>query len=253
MVTDNPLAGQRILVTRPETQSEQLCSLIAEAGGEPIVFPVLSIEAIPSPHWHKPPLDQIDWLIFISRNAVECFMAGWPSPLPSHLQFAAVGGGTARAMREAGLRVDCQPEQSTGSEGLLQMPAMQAIRGKQVVIVRGVGGRELLADTLTARGATIAYMEVYRRGLAEHSHPACIEAMYADKLICTSAAGLDNLCRILAEFRAELLFKPLVVVSERLAEYARSLGFKRLAVSADASDTAVFETLIDMDKQHGKQ
>lgn len=253
MVTELTLARQRILVTRPEMQAETLSGLISQSGGQPIVFPVINIEAIAKQHWQVKHLEHVDWLIFISRNAVDSFMADWANPLPEKIQLAAVGKGTAKAMREAGLRVDCQPEDSTGSEGLLQMSAMQTVSGKHIVIVRGVGGRELLADTLKARGATIAYMEVYRRGLAEHSHQACIRAMYADKVICTSVAGIDNLCRILASFKAELLYKPLVVVSERLAEHARALGFRWVVVSADASDSSVLETLIEMDKQHGKQ
>lgn len=253
MVTDKPLASQRILVTRPQAQSDKLTDLIQTAGGEAISFPVISIQPLPPESWRPQNLEQFDWLIFVSRNAVDTFIHGWQQGLPSQLQLAAVGDGTASALREAGLSVDCQPELSNGSEGLLQMPAMQAMQGKEVLIVRGVGGRELLADTLTDRGATISYVEVYRRALAQHERAACLKAMHADKLICTSVAGLDNLCRILAEFRAELFCKPLVVVSERIRDHARTLGFRWVEVSADASDTAVLNTLIEMDKQHGKQ
>lgn len=253
MGTDSPLTDQRILVTRPQAQSANLIGLIEQAGGNPISFPVISIKALPRDDWSSLLLDHAHWLIFVSRNAVECFLAGWQQGLPAQLKLAAVGDGTASAMREAGLPVDCQPVTSNGSEGLLQMPAMQTMQDKQVVIIRGVGGRELLADTLTERGASISYVEVYRRALAQHEHTACINAMHADKVICTSVTGLDNLCRILAGFRAELLCKPLVVVSERIRDHARSLGFRWVEVSADASDTAVLQTLIDMDKQHGKQ
>lgn len=253
MVTDKPLAGQRILVTRPRAQSEYLIDLIQQAGGEAISFPVISILPLAAENWCSLNLEQFDWLIFVSRNAVDVFSSGWKQDLPTQLKLAAVGDGTASAMREAGLPVDCQPEISNGSDGLLKMPAMQAMDGKQVLIVRGVGGRELLADTLTDRGATIAYVEVYRRTLAEHGRQACLKAMHADKLICTSVAGLDNLCRILAEYRAELFCKPLVVVSERIRDHARTLGFRWVEVSADASDKAVLNTLIEMDKQHGKQ
>lgn len=253
MVTDKPLAGQRILVTRPQAQAENLIELIQKAGGEAIRFPVISILPLPRERWEPWHLEQTDWLIFVSRNAVNSFIYGWQQDLPSQLRLAAVGDGTASAMREAGLTVDCQPAISNGSEGLLQMPAMQNMQGKQVLIVRGDGGRERLADTLTDRGASITYVEVYRRAMTEHGRQACIAAMHADKLITTSVAGLDNLCRILAEFRAELFCKPLVVVSERIRDHARTLGFRWVEVSADASDTAVLNTLIEMDKQHGKQ
>lgn len=251
MVTKPALAGQRVLVTRPRAQSAAMVSLLAEAGAEAIRFPVISIETIPADDWQSSSLDRCDWLIFVSRNAVESFIQGWSAPLPPQMKLAAVGHATAEAMREAGLQVDCQPENSTGSEGLLQMPAMQTVAGKHVVIVRGNGGRETLADTLKARGATISYMEVYRRALAQHDRQSCIQAMHADKLVCTSATGIDNLCRLLSEFQTELFCKPLVVVSDRLKLYARQLGFRWVEVSSDASDRAVLQTLIEMDKQHG--
>jgi len=247
------LAGQRILVTRPEAQAKDLADLIRQNGGEPILFPVIRIEnSVDHSIWQALDLARFDWLIFVSRNAVEGFQAAGHDALPEQLRLAAVGDGTAAAMRAAGLTVDCQPDISNGSEGLLQMPAMQNLIGQRVLIVRGDGGRELLADTLSARGATITYVEVYRRVLAMHGHASCLRAMHADKLICTSVAGVDNLCRILSEFKADLLCKPLVVVSERIRQHALTLGFRWVDVSRSASDDAVLQTLIDMDKQHGE-
>jgi uroporphyrinogen-III synthase len=246
------LAGQRILVTRPEAQAGALAELIRDSGGDPILFPVIRIETgFNQGALQALDLNRYDWLIFVSRNAVEGFQAAGHA-LPSALRLAAVGDGTASAMRDAGLAVDCQPEISNGSEGLLQMPAMQNLNDQQVLIVRGEGGRELLADTLSARGATITYIEVYRRVMAMHAHAHCITAMHADKVVCTSVAGVDNLCRILSEFKADLLCKPLVVVSERIKQHARGLGFRWVEVSRSASDDAVLQTLIDMDKQHGE-
>lgn len=253
MLTETALAGQRILVTRPRAQSAKLVSMLRESGGVPIQFPVISIEPVPATQWQVDSLDHCDWLIFVSRNAVDSFINGWHQSLPEQLQLAAVGHATAEAMRKAGLRVDCQPDTSTGSEGLLQMPEMQMMNGKRVQIVRGQGGREWLADTLKARGASIGYIEVYQRKLAQHDRNSCIQAMHADKLVCTSVAGIDNLCRLLTGFKAELLCKPLVVVSDRLKKHALELGFRWVEVSSDASDSAVIHTLIEMDKQHGKQ
>jgi uroporphyrinogen-III synthase len=253
MVTKAALGGQRVLVTRPLAQSAKLAALIDEAGGEAICFPVIHIEKLPATAWSTHSLEQADWLIFVSRNALESFISGWSKALPSQLKLAAVGDATAEAMRVAGLAVDCQPRSSTGSDGLLQMPEMQAVNGQKMIIVRGEGGRERLADTLKARGASISYMEVYRRNLPSAERRDCIQAMYADKLVCTSAAGIDNLCRLLSEFKAELLFKPLVVVSDRLKQHALAQGFKWVEVSANASDSAVLQTLTEMDRQHGKQ
>ena len=135
------------------------------------------------------------------------------------------------------------------TEGLLQMPLMQAsqVRGKQILIVRGNGGREHMADTLTARGANITYIEVYQRVLAQPTAAKLKQAMMADKVICTSVAGVDNLCSIFMNTWPDLLDKPLTVVSDRIKQHASSRGFKTIYVSADASDNAVVDTLINMD------
>lgn len=250
MVTDASLAGQKILITRPKQQSDQLAELIDQAGGKPILFPVIAINPLPGSDWTQPAfdLDQANWLIFVSRNAVASFMVGWKAELPKQLKLAAVGGGTAQAMQESGLKVDCQPEISSGSEGLLMLPEMQDVAGCKIIIIRGVGGREHLADTLSARGASISYMEVYRRDTALQDKASRQRAMAADKLICTSVAGIDNVCHILSEDMADLLKKPLVVVSNRIKLHAESKGFQCVLVSKDASDAAMLQTLIGMDK-----
>jgi len=250
MVTKASLAGQKILITRPRQQSDQLAELIGQVDGEPILFPVIAINPLPPSDWNLPAFDlsQANWLIFVSRNAVLSFMAGWQADLPKHLKFAAVGGGTAQAMRESGLKVDCQPDMSSGSDGLLTMPEMQDVAGCKIIIIRGVGGREHLADTLTARGASISYIEVYQRDIALHDLASRERAMTADKLICTSVAGIDNLCHILSTNKADLFIKPLVVVSDRIKQHAESKGFSCVAVSADASDAAMLQTLMRMDK-----
>lgn len=248
-VSKLPLAGQQILVTRPQHQCQALAELVEAAGGKPLILPVIDIEAVAKKHWQTINIDHFDWVIFVSRNAVESFIAGWGHELPKLCQFAAVGEGTAQAMREHDIPVDCQPEISNGSEGLLQMPLMQAsqVRGKQVLIVRGNGGREHMADTLTARGANITYIEVYQRVLAQPTAAKLKQAMMADKVICTSVAGVDNLCSIFMNTWPDLLDKPLTVVSDRIKQHASSRGFKTIYVSADASDNAVVDTLINMD------
>lgn len=248
-VNKAPLAGQQILVTRPQHQCQALADLIENAGGKALVLPVIDIEHIARKNWQIENLERFDWLIFVSRNAVESFMAGWGDELPQPCQFAAVGDGTAQAMREHAIPVDCQPEISNGSEGLLQTPLMQAdkVKDKHILIVRGNGGREHMADTLSARGAKITYIEVYQRVVAKPTVTMQKQAMMADKVICTSAAGVDNLCSIFMNTWPGLLDKPLTVVSDRIKQHASSRGFKTIHVSADASDNAVVDTLINMD------
>lgn len=246
-----PLKGLKILVTRPIRQAVGLVELIKQQGGEAVVFPVIEITAINIQQWVEWNPRQTNWLVFISRNAVEYFLQGHPQPLPAHIKLAAAGEGTAQTMRKHGLTVNLQPELSNGSEGLLQLPEWQQMEQQQVVIVRGEGGRELMADTLRARGATINYLEVYRRQLPSVATELKQQACSAHWLTATSANGVTNLLSLLSVSCPQILQKPLLVVSERIKAFAVEQGFKQVHVSLDASDGAIIQRLIEMGSDHG--
>ena len=165
------LAGRVVLVTRPAGQGEQLADRVRAAGGEPFLFPTLAIEPVsPSPHaaalLRRP--DVFSWAVFVSANAVA---HGLPLILaagawPPGLRAAAVGAGTAAALRARGVPQVLAPAAGGDSESLLALAAMHEVGGQRVLVIRGVGGRELLADTLRARGAHVEYLECYRRASA---------------------------------------------------------------------------------------
>lgn len=245
------LEGRKILVTRPIRQAVVLVELIEQQGGEAIVFPVIEIMAIDVKQWGEWNPQQTNWLVFVSRNAVEHFLQGSSQTLPAHIKLAAAGDGTAQTMRENGLTVDLQPELSNGSEGLLQLPEWQQMDQQHVVIVRGEGGRELMADTLRARGAKISYLEVYRRQLPTVASKLQQQACSADWLTATSANGVTNLLSLLSTSCPQILQKPLLVVSERIKDFALEQGFKQVHVSLDASDGAIIQRLIEMGSDHG--
>jgi len=245
------LDGLKVLVTRPKQQAKLLCDSIIAAGGVAIAMPVLDIVPILPWEGSKLSLDQQDMIIFISRNAVSHFMAGSQAHLADNIQLVAVGSGTAAAMRDNGLRVDIQPPAPAGSESLLAMPELHKVQNKKILIVRGEGGRELLADSLFARGAKISYLEVYRRGLPSRSKIEIDQAKMADCIVITSIAGLDNLCQLIDI--NELTPKWLIVMSERIRQYALNLGFQQCVVVADASDAGVMQQVNRMERNDGKK
>jgi len=170
MVAKPSLDGLRVLITRPQQQAKDLCEMVEDAGGIAIPFPVINIKPIATQNWSNIALAEQDMIIFVSRNAVTFFIAGIEGDLPVNIQLVAVGAATATSMSEHGLRVDIQPPEPAGSESLLAMPALNNVKDKKVLIVRGQGGRELLADTLTTRGAKISYIEIYQRSLSTPSN-----------------------------------------------------------------------------------
>lgn len=236
------------MVTRPAKQATHLCELISAAGGIPVPMPVLEVV---DPLNLDPVLSIIqsiaeyDIAVFISANAVERGMAliRRHNRLPTHLRLAAVGRHTAEALIHSCGRIDIQAPAPYNSETLLAAPEMQAINGKRIVIFRGVGGREHLAETLRQRGAQVVYAEVYRRVKPDLKPDDVLQRMRnIDIVIVSSQDGLHNLMEIaeMAKRREWLLNRQLLVISPRVAKMAASLGFKHTALTAaEASDEAM--------------
>ncbi len=247
------LNGVCVLVTRPAPQAVPLAQLIQQAGGVARLFPVVEII---DPEDNCPlyrivdRLDHIDLAIFISPNAVIRAMRLILSrgTLPVNLQLACVGRGSARELHQLGYTDVIAPLDRANSEALLALPAMQPVAGKKIVIFRGDGGREMLGATLSARGASVEYVECYRRVRPEVDATPLIHDWRqggVDIVSITSTQGLKNLYAMLADAgRPSLLNTPIVVLSERTARTCRELGFTtEPMVTADASDAAILQTI----------
>lgn len=245
----NQLNGALILVTRPAAQAEKLCRFIESAGGKALRFPTLEIQAAAVEASLLEEALKSQWLVFTSTNAVDFALKAFSGKMEQlkHLQLAAVGQATADALQQASLSVACVPATEFNSEGLLAEPAMKSVDGQQITIVRGIGGREKLAQTLTSRGAQVQYLEVYGRCRPNTNNAQLVQALQSHQLqaiTITSGEALQNLLSMLDESSAALLRKlPLVVVSERIRHLAQELGFIQIVVSLQPTDAAILETL----------
>jgi len=197
----------------------------------------------------------MDLLIFTSRNAVDQALPLLPGGLlPAGPRLAAVGKATAAALAAAGRGPDLVPEDRYDSEALLALPALREVRGWRVVIVRGEGGRPLLSETLQARGAQVAFAEVYRRVLPERDPASLLEHWQEEVQLVTATSGevLQNLWDLLgAAGRERLLTTPLAVVSERTRQEAERRGFVRVELAERADDFALVQALGRLAEQLG--
>ncbi len=236
------LRGWRVWVSRAGHQARGLCALIEDAGGEPLRLPALEIRPL-SVDWSL--VGESDWLIFVSRNAVEQAFDRCPDLHRRAGRVAAIGRATRRALRQRDIAVAEMPADGFDSEALLRLPAFRDIAGQRVSIVKGRGGRALLADTLRRRGARVEPIDVYRRALPEYSVETLRRAFTdgLDAMIATSGEVLDNMSRLIGERRA-LFDAPLIVVSQRVADRASRLGFTRIGVSREPGDEALLQALI---------
>ena len=117
------------------------------------MFPLLDIVPLENDENFEQKLSALtryDWAIFISSNAVQNAMprllAKWGC-IPQNLKFAAIGPATAAELTKFGVKQVLIPQDRFDSESLLTMPEMQSMQQQNVIIFRGVGGRELLGVT----------------------------------------------------------------------------------------------------------
>ena len=245
------LTGRTVLVTRPLHQAAALVQAIRDAGGEAYTFPALEITAL-APEALRESLTQLtaaDIIIFISPNAAEFGMAALrtaDAPILSGQVFA-VGPGTARALQAQGVSSVITPA-GHDSEALLALSQLLAVAGKRIVIVRGVGGRPLLGDTLRARGAEVHFMECYRRVQPQADAAPLLARWQAggiDAVTVTSAETLHNLAALLGEVGLPLLSgTPVFAPHEKIAEAARQFGIPHVIATA-GGDVGLVEGLIN--------
>jgi uroporphyrinogen-III synthase len=257
-----PLDGATVVVTRPLAQSRALAERIAAAGGVPWIFPAFEIADPPHAAELRARLARLgdyDLAVFVSPTAVERGLRLVPDPpgWPAALRPAAVGAGTARALARHGIGAPIVPDGPRfDSEALLALPALADLGGRRVLLFRGEGGRELIARTLAARGATVEHAVCYRRALPRLDAQPLLAALAAGTVaavIVTSAEALRNLLELAGPAgRATLLGAPLVTIHERIAAEARRLGAARVAVSA-AGDEALVAAVVALRGAAGAQ
>ena len=249
---NHPLHGRRILVTRPVAQAGRLAEMIVAQGGEPVVFPLLAIGPADDP---KPlqrviaRLDDYALAVFISPNAVEFSLPQILAqhPWPASVWAAAVGPSTANLLTAYGIAKVLVPGERFDSEALLELPALAAgqVAGKKVVILRGNGGRELLAETLAERGAQVDCVTCYHRSAPRDGEPvaARLRCRQLDALTISSSEGLRNLMALLDAGSARCVQNiPVFVPHQRIAEVAAALGLQRVILTRPA-DAGMIEGL----------
>jgi uroporphyrinogen-III synthase len=252
--TRAPLAGLGIVVTRPARQAGSFAAKLATLGASPIVFPAIVIlppddtSALARAH---ATLDRYDFAFFVSANAVE-YGAPDPARWPAPLQAFAPGPGTAEALAAVGIADARVPVSSYDSEGLLALPELADVAGKRAIVFRGDGGRELLVDSLRARGAHVDLVSCYRRASPASGAAGLIEAMRerrAHAVTITSSEGLDNLWEVVGEHGRTLLAQlPLFVPHSRIASHARTLGLE--VVETAGGDAGLIAGLLEWAASH---
>ena len=260
-----------VVITRPAGQSRELIVQLEAAGVATLEFPLIDIAPVADDAPLRAALASLEryaLVVFVSPNAVDQAFARRDGIWPHALPIGVVGPGSVQALARHGVAAPAHQvispasgveDESTSfdSEGLFAAidTALGAasLEGKRVLIVRGDGGREWLADRLREAGAEVEAVAAYRRLVPEPSiggwtrvHELLAGAPHA--WLLTSSEGVRNLHELAqdhltADEIAQLRHATLVAPHPRIAQTARALGFDRITVSG-AGDERIVRALL---------
>jgi len=255
---EKALTGIGIAITRPIDQAKKLSQLISDAGGTPISYPLIEITSLNDYSQFESVISEVnqyDWAIFISSNAVQ---NGMPRLLkqgiPAQLRFAAIGPVTAAELHEFGVKKvltpasHAKPNKETkvrfDSESLLALPEMQILNTQKVLIFRGIGGRDVLAETLKSRGATVTFAECYQR-INPQTNCNLLAQLWAEKklhgVVVTSSEAMRHLLDLAGD--SEWLKNVILFVNHaRIAELPLQLGLK-VKIADAPGDVGMLENI----------
>ncbi|NMX48419.1 uroporphyrinogen-III synthase [Pseudomonas veronii] len=240
----------RVLLTRPAEESALLAASLSDVGIFSSSLPLLEIEALP-----VTPEQQAVWadlgrycaVIVVSKPAarlgVQRLERHWP-----RLPWFSVGAATAQVLADQGLDVHYPPS-GDDSEALLALPALReaiARTDARVLILRGEGGRELLAERLREQGASVDYLELYRRFLPAYDPGVLMQRIRLERLnglVVSSGQGFLHLQALAGSDWPQVARLPLFVPSPRVYEMARAAGAEKVVDCRGASAAALLVAL----------
>ncbi len=240
---EHPLAGQRVIVTRPADQAAGLVSALSELGATVICLP--TIRAVPVPANELAlvleRLPTYDWIVFTSENGVRYLLAavahrgGGPADL-AHARLAAVGRATADALARHGLATDFVPAVALGEALLREFAAGWDLAGRRVLRVRGDLAASGLERGLRAAGATVDVATVYRTRPADPDPAILAEIRQAPPAAVTFASGsaVEGFARIFPDSALPATV-PAVCIGQPTQVAARRAGWRRVVVATNAS------------------
>lgn len=249
--SSNTLDGLRILICRPQPEAGNLARRLEREGAQTQVLPLLARRSVPDSPERRTlimGLDLYQHVIAVSPGAAREFIEyaeNWWPQWPVGLNWYGVGSGTADVLRKAGLTVTV-PADGYTSEHLLALPQLAAPVGERILIAKGVGGRELLGQTLQQRQARVDNLELYQRICPDYGPETVANALNdfdPDAIIVLSGETLNNLIALGENTDHNLKHRNLLVPIDRVADAARTAGFEHVHVPEQITPEGLIDCL----------
>jgi uroporphyrinogen-III synthase len=231
----------RVIVTRPRAQAASWVRALQAQGFQAQSLPLIDIAAAPdacavAQAWQR--LPSVDFVMFVSANAVDRFFALRPSGAlwPAGLQAGSTGAGTTAALCRCGVPAQAivQPAQGepSESESLWRQLSGRAWEDRRVLVVRGEEGRNWLAQQFGQAGAAVEFLVAYQRRppVLDEAGSALLAAALADPVghvwLFSSSEAVAHLCGL--SRHADWSAGRAVATHARIAAAARAAGFAQV-------------------------
>ena len=240
------MTGWRVLLTRPAEESAALATVLSDVGIYSSSLPLLDIEPLPITPDQQALLRDLGRycaVIVVSKPAARLALQQLDRQW-SEMPWFSVGAATAQVLADQGYTVH-YPHTGDDSEALLELPALReaiARPAARVLILRGEGGSELLAERLRERGASVDYLELYRRFLPAYEKGALVQRIQLERLnglVVSSGQGFLHLQALAGADWPQVAQLPLFVPSPRVQEMARAAGAEKVVDCRGASAAAL--------------
>lgn len=251
------LQGKTVLVTRERKQAKEFAEKIVNAGGKPVVVPLLKIECQKHPrsdHIFKQ-LEYYDWLFFTSSNGVECFLK-LSKEYGIHVndlatkKIAAVGHKTERTLKRYDLKADFIPTIYDADHMAKEFLMNIQTDHQKLLLIRGTRSLATLSKEFSKKEILFDELEVYRSGYNNDSRQSLLYALNKykfDFLTFTSPSTVEAYSETVnsSSILPENLQATCVCIGTTTEKYAKNLGFKQIITPEEFTIDQMIVTMSD--------
>lgn len=246
----------KVLITRPRSQADSFAEALAEAGFEPVFFPVIEIRPIEENQALDQAIEKLgyyDWVVFTSVNGVEAFFGRLMQikartefgSLFSAVKTAAIGPKTAAALQRYGIQPDFIPQDYI-AEAIL--PGLGDLYGRWVLLPRAEIARKALPDAISAAGGVAHEIAVYQT-LPAQADPLGLAALKSgvDVVTFTSSSTVENFVELIRLVGFDPLHLPgrpkIACIGPITQQTAQEMGFMGVIVAEEYTSEGLVQLL----------
>ena len=236
----------KVLITRPETSGRALAQQLKKHKINSLCEPLFDYQVLASPYSTQQLVENYPQaiVIFVSVAAVEYAHQSYALSYWQNKRVIAVGEKTQQALAKQKIVAQTPPLQC--SEGLLELPLLKEVNNQDIIIVRGDGGRAHLAEQLAIRGATIHYLESYKK-IWRSFTTEMAQQWQKDEINCIVVTSNAILERVLALINNSTSYWKntclWIVASNRIKNHAIELGLSHVVNANGANDDAIITAI----------